>query len=71
MHFLLVTTSSFRTLINMNKPLPLWLLQHLVGFTPSEVYEEAVLNCTDEEINVISGWLSNLMREFDEALIDV
>jgi hypothetical protein len=55
----------------MNKPLPLWLLQHLAGFTATEVYEEAVLNCTDEEITTLSGWLSNLMREFDEALIDV
>lgn len=55
----------------MSDKIPVWLLQNLVKHSPAEVYEEAVLSCTDQEINAFSTWVSNLMREFDEALLDV
>lgn len=54
-----------------NLPVPTWLLMSLAEHSPTEVYEETVLNCSDEQINLLSRWISHLMREFDEALVDV
>lgn len=54
-----------------NPSLPVWLLGNLSIYTPTEVYEEVILNCSDEEIDGMFSWISRLMREFDEALIDV
>lgn len=51
--------------------LPVWLLRNLASNAPVDVYEEIILNCSDFEIDSLSQWLAHLMREFDDALIDV
>lgn len=58
-------------MVKRNPSLPVWLLSNLSNYTPTEVYEEVILNCSDEEIDGMFSWFSRLMREFDEALIDV
>jgi hypothetical protein len=48
-----------------------WLFDSLSKNPPEQVYEEMILNCSESEIDSFSQWLSRLMCEFDEALVDV